>query len=138
MSTMISLSLHLPAKDVARAVDFFTRIGFSPNPKLDTKGSTCLVISEDILLFLHTESDFRAITKKSISESATSAEAVMQLRAESRQRVDRIVDTALASGGRPIHEPVDQGWLYGRSFLDLDDHNWDVFWVDSKRAPVQV
>ncbi len=133
MATMISL--HLPAKNVAKAMEFFTRVGFSPNPKLDTKRYKCLLISEDIFLMLHTESDFKTITKKNIADAATSAEAVMQIRVESRQQVDLMVDNALAAGGKPIHAPNDMGFLYGRSFLDLDGHNWDGFYVDPTAVP---
>jgi predicted lactoylglutathione lyase len=49
---------------------------------------------------------------------------------ESRQRVDELVDTALATGGSPANDPMEQGPMYGRSFQDPDGHHWEVVFMD--------
>ena len=54
----------------------------------------------------------------------------MALGVESRQRVDELVDKALASGGKPANETMEQGPMYGRSFQDPDGHIWEVFYMD--------
>ena len=41
-----------------------------------------------------------------------------------------LADTALEAGGTPASEPLDYGFMYGRSFQDHDGHIWEVFWMD--------
>ncbi len=55
---------------------------------------------------------------------------ILAVSAESREEVDTLVDQALASGGSPTKEPQDEGYMYGRSFYDLDGHAWEVMWMD--------
>ena len=38
--------------------------------------------------------------------------------------------SALALGGSPVREPQDEGFMYGRSFYDLDGHLWELIWMD--------
>jgi predicted lactoylglutathione lyase len=50
--------------------------------------------------------------------------------ANSREQVDALADTALAVGGQPANEPMEHGFMYGRSFQDVDGHLWEVVWMD--------
>jgi len=50
--------------------------------------------------------------------------------AESRDQVDEIVDKALAAGGRPANDPMDEGFMYARIFEDLDGHLWEILYMD--------
>ena len=54
--------------------------------------------------------------------------------ADSREEVDTLVDTALELGAQPTKEPQDEGFMYGRSFYDLDGHAWEVMWMDPHAA----
>ena len=54
--------------------------------------------------------------------------------AASREDVDDLCDRALATGATPASAPDDQGFMYGRSFVDLDGHVWDVIWMDPAAA----
>jgi predicted lactoylglutathione lyase len=45
------------------------------------------------------ESYFTTLTKKGVVDATRSAEAILQLRVESKERVDDLVDKALAVGG---------------------------------------
>jgi hypothetical protein len=38
-------------------------------------------------------------------------------------------DAALAAGASPANEPMDHGFMYGRSFNDPDGHLWEVVWI---------
>jgi len=130
MST--KLIVNLPVRDLAQATHFFATMGFSFNERLANENINALVINDDSYVLLVVESFFKTITqqaKKSIAD-ATTSEAILQLGVDSRQQVDALVDKALAAGGQPAREPNDQGFLYGRSFQDLDGHLWDVFYMD--------
>jgi len=123
-------------KDVAKSTAFLTAIGFTKSPLFaDEPDMELVIIGEDVSVMLVAEPRFRSITGKGIVDSASHAEAILQLQVESRERVDELVDRALAAGGLPLHAPNDQGFLYGRSFQDLDKHNWDVFWIQAAASP---
>jgi uncharacterized protein len=127
----MSITINLPVKDVARSSAFFSNLGFVINPLYaNEEHMELLGISDEVNVMLVSESRFKSITGKGVADATTNAEAIMQLRVESKERVDELVDKALAGGGAPLHETNDQGFLYGRSFQDLDSHNWDAFYVD--------
>ncbi|MGP3980789.1 VOC family protein [Streptomyces sp. KR80] len=135
MSTKIFV--NLPVKDLGTSIEFFTRLGFSVNPQFTDDKAACLVISDDIYAMLLSEPFFKNFTKKEIADARTSTEAIVCLGVESKQRVDELVDKALASGGQPSNEPMDEGFMYGRSFQDPDGHLWEVMWMDPAAVPEQ-
>ena len=55
--------------------------------------------------------------------------AIVCLSAESRAEVDALVDKALAEGAAP-GDTEDHGFMYGRSYFDLDGHAWEITWMD--------
>jgi predicted lactoylglutathione lyase len=128
MSTKIFV--NLPVSDLTKSVDFFTRLGFEFNARFTDEHATCMVISEDIFVMLLVEARFKDFTSKRICDTTTHTEAILALSAESRPGVDDLVDKALAAGAQPSNEPVDHGFMYGRSFQDLDGHLWEVVWMD--------
>jgi predicted lactoylglutathione lyase len=128
MSTKIAV--NLPVRNLAQSTRFFASLGFPNNEQLANENMQAIVVSDDIYVLLVEESQFRRITKKEIPDTATTSEAVLQLQVESRERVDELADQAFAAGALPANEPNDQGFIYGRSFRDLDGHHWDVFWIN--------
>ncbi|WP_181767482.1 VOC family protein [Streptomyces albidus (ex Kaewkla and Franco 2022)] len=135
MSTKIFV--NLPVNDLEKSKEFFTRLGYSFNPQFSDVNAACLVISDEIFAMLLVEPFFKSFTKKEIADSRTSTEVMIALSAESREQVDDLTDKALAAGGQPAGDPQDHGFMYGRSFYDLDDHHWEVVWMDPAAAAQQ-
>ncbi|WKX71403.1 VOC family protein [Streptomyces sp. XD-27] len=128
MSTKIFV--NLPVKDLDKSIGFFEQLGYSFNPQFTDEKGACMVISDDIYAMLLVEPFFKSFTDKEIVDTSKGAEAIVALGVESRERVDELADKALAAGGKPSKEPMDEGFMYGRSFQDLDGHLWEVFWMD--------
>ncbi|MFF9397353.1 VOC family protein [Streptomyces sp. NPDC014744] len=128
MSQMIFV--NLPVKNLDAAKAFFGKLGYSCNPQFSDENAACLVISDTIFAMLLTESRFKDFTKKEIADTSRTTEVILALSAESREKVDEMADTALASGGSPAGETMDFGHMYGRSFQDPDGHIWEVMWMD--------
>lgn len=128
MSRMIFV--NLPVKDLSASTAFFEALGFSKNSQFSDENASSIVISDAIHVMLLTEPFFKGFTKKDIADSTTSTEAMMALSADSRDAVDELADKALAAGGQPATDPQDHGFMYGRSFYDLDGHHWEVMWMD--------
>jgi predicted lactoylglutathione lyase len=122
--------VNLPVKDLETSKAFWSKLGYSFNPQFTDENAACLVFSDTIYAMLLTESRFKDFTKKDIADAATSTEAILCLSADSREKVDELVDGALAAGGSPSNDPQDYGFMYGRSFQDPDNHLWEVMWMD--------
>jgi len=46
-----------------------------------------------------------------------------------------MVAKATAAGGRRAIDAKDHGFMYGSSFYDLDNHHWEVMWMDMSAMP---
>jgi uncharacterized protein len=133
-SLITSITLNIPVRDIARSRRLLTRLGFRVDPLFAQEADMELInLSDTVNVMLNSEPRFQSISRKELADTSRQAEAILQLRVNSRNEVDEIVDAAVAEGCTPIHEPNDQGYMYGRSFQDPDGHNWDFFWVDVAR-----
>ncbi|MEK8143184.1 VOC family protein [Streptomyces sp. M10(2022)] len=122
--------VNLPVKDLETTKGFFGKLGFGFNPQFSDESTACLVISDAIFAMLISEPRFKDFTKKEIADAEKSTEVILALSADSRAKVDEMADTALAAGGFPANEPIEEGFMYGRSFQDPDHHIWEIVWMD--------
>ncbi|GHI04548.1 glyoxalase [Streptomyces cellostaticus] len=122
--------VNLVTNDVPATKKFFTELGYTINPQFSTDECACVQISDTIIAMLMTRGHYSQFTKKEIVDSAKSSEVLLCLSAESREKVDELVDKAIEAGGTAHGEPQDHGFMYGRAFDDLDGHTWEVAWMD--------
>ena len=47
-----------------------------------------------------------------------------------KEKVDEMLNKAIESGGNESREPQNHGWMYGRSFEDIDGHIWEIIYMD--------
>lgn len=127
MSTKIFL--NLPVKDVAAAQRFYTGLGYAINPQFTGPDSACVVISEDITAMLMSVPHFQDFTTNDVADATKTTEVIIALSAETRAAADELADKALAAGGTEPKAPQDHGFMYVRSFTDLDGHHWELIWA---------
>nr|WP_309756578.1 VOC family protein [Flavobacterium sp.] len=127
--------INLAVKDLKKSVAFFTKLGFSFNPQFTDEHATCMIIGDTIFAMLLTEQRFKDFTKKEICNAHKNTEVLIAIDADSREKVDEMVKTAVDAGGSLYMEPQDHGWMYGHSFADLDGHQWEIFYMDEKAVP---
>ncbi|MER5963945.1 VOC family protein [Streptomyces sp. NPDC002057] len=128
--------VNLPVKNVDASKAFFEKLGFSSNPQFSDETTACVVFSDTIFAMLLEEPKFRSFMApgKELSDATKATEVLVTLSTESREKCDELADAALAAGGTPAKEPMDLGFMYGRSFTDLDGHHWELFWMDPAAA----
>ncbi len=114
--------LNLPVKDLNKAIEFFTKLEFSFDPQFTDENATCMIVGEDIFVMLLVEKFFKTFTKKEICDTAKNTEMIVALSVESREKVDQMINKVVGAGGREYREPQDHGWMYERSFEDIDGH----------------
>ncbi|MEU0070437.1 VOC family protein [Streptomyces sp. NPDC006332] len=122
--------VNLPVNDLDASKKFFTELGYTINPQFSDENAASVVISDTIVAMLLTKSFYATFTKKEIADATRTSEVLIALSAESREKVDELVEKALAAGGSPAGETQDHGFMYGRSFDDPDGHTWEVVWMD--------
>jgi predicted lactoylglutathione lyase len=123
--------VNLPVNDLNKSMDFFTKIGYTFNKQFTDETAACMVISEDIYAMLLTRAKFSEFTKKEISDARGSTEVIIALTAESKEEVTALADKAIEAGAIQTIDPLEyEGFMYSRSFQDLDGHQWEVVWMD--------
>lgn len=122
--------VNLAVEDLDTSVEFFTKLGFSFDPRFTDENASCMIVSDEAYVMLLAESRFKDFTKKDLADPTTQTEAILAVSAESREQVDELADAALEAGGSPANDPMDHGFMYGRSFNDPDGHLWEVIWMD--------
>ena len=126
--------VNLPVRDLQKSIEFFTRLGFTFNPRFTDDNATCMIVSEQASVMLLATPFFQTFTKNAICDTSTHTEALVALSCSSREEVDEMVAKAIAAGGKHAMPATDHGFMYGWSFYDLDNHHWEVMWMDPKFA----
>ena len=125
--------LNLPVADLDKAVAFFGELGFDFNAAFTDEKAACMVVSDQSFVMLLVRPFFASFTRKEVAPTSVT-ECSVGLSVESRDEVDALVGRALALGATPAGEPQDEGYMYGRSFHDLDGHLWEYIWMDPAAA----
>jgi predicted lactoylglutathione lyase len=127
---MSKLFVNLPIKDLEASVAFFTKLGFTFNPQFTDDKAACMIVGDDAFVMLLTNEFFETFTKKSLADASMTTEVIVAVSAESKEAVDTMVEAALENGGKESNQLQDQGFMYSWGFKDLDDHLWEVIWMD--------
>jgi predicted lactoylglutathione lyase len=128
------LFLNLPVSDLDASRNFFARLGFVFDARFCDEGAACLVVSEQAYVMLLQRDRFAEFVTKPVADASMATALTVAVGAEDRAAVDSFADAALAAGATPGKDPQDYGFMYGRSFHDLDGHLWEVMWMDPVAA----
>jgi uncharacterized protein len=128
--------VNLPVKDLPRATEFFTALGFSFDPQFTDENATRMIVSDETSVMLAVEPFFKSfIEPQDIADTSRSREVVLGLSAESKEQVDDLAEKALAAGGQSLGDPEDDGFMYMRGFRDRDGHQWSFIYMDMSAIP---
>ncbi|MGB6673368.1 MAG: VOC family protein [Candidatus Nitrosopolaris sp.] len=122
--------VNLPVKDLNKTIGLLTKLGFRFDSQFSDPNATCMVVCEDIFVMPLVEKFFKTFSKKEICDTTKNTEVKVALSAESREKVDQMINKAIEAGGMESREPQDHGWMYGRSFEDINGHLWEIIYMD--------
>jgi uncharacterized protein len=128
------LFVTLPVADVERSRAFFAKLGFSFDPEFSGEGAACMLVGEQASVMLGSHETFARVSHLPMADPATHALALFSFGVPARDDVDTIAEVALAAGAREADGPEDHGFMYTRSFFDLDGHGWQVMWMNPAPA----
>ncbi len=126
--------VNLPVKDLDKTKTFFSALGYTFNPQFTDENAACMVINEDIYAMLLIEPFFKGFIDKDIVDATKSTEVLIALSTDSRAEVDELVNKAVAAGGTETRPAQDHGFMYTRSYNDLDGHIWEILWMDPEHV----
>jgi predicted lactoylglutathione lyase len=136
MTRIKQIFVNLAVKDLDKSVAFFSKLGFSFNPEFTDSNATCMIIGENIYAMLLVEPFFQSfLASKTVSDAHKTTEVLLALSADHRTEVDALMEKALSAGAREPRPAQDHGWMYARSFEDLDGHIWETFYMDETQKP---
>jgi predicted lactoylglutathione lyase len=118
--------VNLPVADLEATRTFYTALGFSLNAEYSDDSCACVVISDTIVVMALDRERFADFVAGPVGDPADGPTVINCLSAESPAEVDHLVSTALAHGGKPWLDKMEQGPVYGHSFADPDGHVWEV------------
>ncbi len=130
--------ISLPVKDVVKASEFFTTLGFPVDFQyggVDT-GAKLTVGDKNTVIWLYATEGFQKYAGSQVSDAEKTAEVLLSLYVESREMVDGLAKKAVNAGGTIFSPPAEAfGFLYGCGFADLDGHRWNVMYKDESKMP---
>ncbi|ESU22858.1 lactoylglutathione lyase [Flavobacterium enshiense DK69] len=129
--------INLPVKDLAKAMAFYTQIGFTNNPQFTDETAACMVFSEEIFVMLLTHDKFKNFIVKEIADTSKTCAVINSLSLESVTKMNEMADKAVQAGAVEYSDAKDYGFMQQRSFEDLDGHCWEVFFMDMSKFPKQ-
>ena len=124
------LFLNLPVADLGASRAFFAKLGFEFNEKFCDSGAACMIVSDQAYVMLLQRDRFAEFVTKPLADSGETTALTVCVSAESRDEVDSLADTAGNAGAGDAKGPQDYGFMYQRSFYDLDGHLWEIAWMD--------
>ena len=133
-----NIYVNLVVKDLNKSIKFFSALGFKFNPVFTNETAACMIIDENIYSMLVTESKFKEFTNKIISNAFKYTETLISIGLESREKVDEIANKALLAGGIIYRDTDDLGWMYQRSFEDLDGHQWELLSMNEDAMNAEI
>ena len=128
--------VNLAVADVEKSAAFYEAVGFTRDQRFSRPGTAAAMTWSDTIAFmLLSREHFANFTSKTIIDARSTVETLLCLSRDSRAEVDAIVEAARAAGGKADPCPKqDHGFMYGRSFEDLDGHVFEPMWMDLDAA----
>ena len=128
------LFLNLPVADLGASRRFFSQLGFEFNERFCDDGAACMIVSDKAYVMLLERDRFAEFVTRPVADAALATALTVAVTAPSREAVDALWEAARMAGAGAAKDPQDYGFMYQRSFHDLDGHLWEIAWMDPVAA----
>lgn len=126
--------VNLPVKDIQKTKEFWMKLGFSVNEQMSSEKAVCIIMNDSIYVMFLTEESFQTFSERPVPKGDTT-QVLVAIGLDSREDVDKVVNTAVENGATQHEEPQDYGWMYHNSFWDINGHGWNVMFTDVSQLP---
>ena len=122
--------VNIPVTDVAASRKFFQALGYTINEKFSDPTAASVVVSDTIYFMILNHERFQGFATKPLADPAKGTSVMIALSQDSRAAVDALTEAALRAGGTEPKPANEMGFMYGRTFHDLDGNVFEPFWMD--------
>ena len=122
--------VNLPVTDVAKSRKFYEALGWKINEQFSDGNAACVVVSDTIYFMILNHEKFAGFATKPLADPATTTGVMIALSHDSRSAVDAVTEAALKAGGAEPKPAQDLGFMYSRTFHDLDGNVFEPMWMD--------
>ena len=128
--------VNLPVADVEKSAAFYEAMASARTRASQAwRGRSNGVVGYDRAHDPELHAHFGEFRSKRNRRCEERGRGALRLSIDSRDGVDAIVEKAVAAGGKADPGPKqDHGFMYGRSFEDLDGHVFEPMWMDLEAA----
>ena len=131
--------INLAVKDLEKSKRFFHHLGFTFNKQFTDQNAACLILGKDMYVMLLLEKFFKSFTPAlDLVDTTKAVEVINAFSVASRKEVDDMIKKVTEAGGREYRQVSDYGWMYSRSFHDVDGHIWEVLHADESKLPKEM
>lgn len=136
---MKQVFINLPVENIDRSMEFYTKLGISPNPLFSDGQQKCMVWSESIYVMLRDKKSFfhHSFNKKTIPDTKNNITATFTLPLESLDRLNETIESGLRAGGSEPSPPIDEGFMLVKTLEDFDGHTWGFIYLDLNKFKEQ-
>lgn len=143
-----TIFVNIPVSDLQAAITFYTTLGFVQNKTFSDENAAMVSIPLDLHLdnpdskaahtsplkvMLLCQPFYKGFlpADREIADPTKVSHALLCISMASKTQLDSFVEKAGTLGGKvDVCKVQDHGWMYGRSFADLDGHIWEITWMD--------
>ncbi|KAK5049027.1 hypothetical protein LTR84_005449 [Exophiala bonariae] len=140
--------LNIPVSDLQASINFYTSLGFVQNKTFSDQNASMVSIPLDLHLdnpdakaahtsplkvMLLSQPFFKGFlpADREIADPTKLSQALLCISIATKDKLDHFVEKAGSLGAKvDVCKVQDHGWMYGRSFADLDGHIWELTWMD--------
>ncbi len=124
------LYVNLPIQDLERSKDFFSKLGFTFNEQFSDETSASMIVDEGVVFMLLEKDRFQSfLPHKTVADTSKVCAAINAIQVDDKEEVHQLLEKALDAGAKEYKEAQDHGFMFGRSFEDLDGNIWEFFWM---------
>ena len=130
--------VNLPVSDVAKSTAFYEALGFTKNPNFSDEHASSMMWSADIIfMILSKEFYAKFIGDKKVADAHSTSGVVIALPLDSKEEVQKFVDTAQANGGSyyRVDMGVPEDMMFGYEVEDLDGNHLEPLWMSPNFNP---
>lgn len=130
--------INLPVKDLTKATNFYTALGFKKNDMFSDEGASAMEWSDSIVVMLLSHEFYsKFIPGKQIIDGNTTSGVLLSLNFDSKDEVQKFADTAKENGGEYFMGDygVPESMMFGYEVLDLDGNQWEPVWMNPDFNP---
>jgi predicted lactoylglutathione lyase len=142
------LFLNIPVSDLQAAITFYTSLGFVQNKTFSDENAAMVSIPMDlhldspdskaahtsplkVMLLSHPFYKGFLPADREMADPTKVSHALLCISIATKKKLDNFVEKAGSLGAKvDVCKVQDHGWMYGRSFADLDGHIWELTWME--------